>query len=107
MIRLKKDICINLAIELLEKIGVEYPAQEQINLVESILMKAPLFQHICFNAKLTSREISCLYWAAMGQTATETARFLNIQPSTVEQHRQEIKKKLGCKTITEAVFRGM
>ncbi|GEM_PF-1219954 len=96
-----------LSIELLEKAGNNQPTQEQIDLVESVLEKIPFFQHLSFNKKLSPREVSCLYWAAMGKTSSETAEILNIQQTTIEQHRQEIKKKLECKSIAEAVFKGI
>jgi DNA-binding CsgD family transcriptional regulator len=96
-----------LAIEFLERLGNNEPSQTQIDLVESILSNSAAYIKMNVSNKLTSREITCLYWAAHGMTSQETADLLNISPSTVESHRKGIKRKLNCVTITEAVFQGM
>jgi DNA-binding CsgD family transcriptional regulator len=57
--------------------------------------------------KLTERETTCLYLAGLGKTTKETAIILKIAPSTVENYRKRIKEKLYCKTITEAVYKGI
>jgi DNA-binding CsgD family transcriptional regulator len=53
---------------------------------------------------LRSRELECLYWAAQGLTAGQTARLLGIKPTTVQSHRNKAKEKLGCLSLTHAVY---
>jgi len=96
-----------LSIDLLEKLGNTTPAQPQIDLMHSILSKVSLTHHLSFDHKLSEREIGCLYWAAMGKTSKETAKLLDIQANTVEHYRKAIKRKLLCRSMAEAVFKGM
>jgi DNA-binding CsgD family transcriptional regulator len=64
------------------------------------------FKHLK-RKKLTAREKDCLYLASLGKTSKETAITLNIAPSTVEHYRKKIKEKLNCKTIAEAIYKGI
>jgi DNA-binding CsgD family transcriptional regulator len=57
--------------------------------------------------KLTEREVECLYWAANGKSSHETAVILKIKPSTVEEYRKKIKKKLNCNNLVQAVYEGV
>lgn len=57
-----------------------------------------------FEEKLTEREIECIYWAAHGKSSEETAMILKIKSSTVEEYRKNIKKKLNCSNIAQAVY---
>lgn len=57
--------------------------------------------------ELTERERSCLLLAASGKTSNETANLLGIKASTVETYRKNIKEKLACNTIAQAVFEGL
>jgi DNA-binding CsgD family transcriptional regulator len=65
------------------------------------------FNQQALSQTLTEREKNCLYWSALGKTSRETAKLLQIQTGTVEQHRKKIKRKLQCKSMAEAVFKGM
>jgi len=56
---------------------------------------------------LTPREVTCLYWAALGKTSKETAALLGLGSSTIEQYRKDIKRKLECRSMAEAVFKAM
>ncbi|HEX4046011.1 MAG TPA: helix-turn-helix transcriptional regulator [Gammaproteobacteria bacterium] len=96
-----------LSIDLLEKLGNHKPVQKQIDLMESILSNVVVIKRLRFTRKLTEREVSCLYWAALGRTSKTTAALLNIQTNTVEQYRKAIKRKLFCKSMAEAVFKGI
>ncbi len=107
MKKLKEAYTTSLSIDLLEYLGNTSPTQDQIEVLESIVTKVSTIEDMIFSSNLTNREIACLYWAAMGKTATKTAEILGIQPVTVDQYRKEIKKKLACKSMAEAVFKGM
>lgn len=96
-----------LAIELLQNLGNAKPLRRHIDLMDSILGQITTQQTLAFDKRLTSREISCLYLAARGKTSVATARLLNISTSTVESHRKQIKRKLNCLNLTQAVFEGI
>jgi DNA-binding CsgD family transcriptional regulator len=96
-----------MSLNVLSKVGNEAPTEEQVAFMESILTKITVIRPIMFHMKLTNREMVCLYWAALGKTSGETAELLKVQPSTVEKHRKDAKKKLHCKSLAEAVFRGI
>ncbi len=49
------------------------------------------------NKSISKREYQCLFFAAQGKTAKETAKILKISPRTIEIHLQNIKNKLHCK----------
>lgn len=96
-----------LAIGLLESLGNSNPTQQQIILIEDLLSMVTIKHKFNFTAKLNGKEIACLYWAAHGKSSKETAALLHINQSTVESHRKEIKRKLGCSSMTQAVFQGI
>jgi len=56
---------------------------------------------------LSSRQIGCLTWAALGKTANETASILSLSAPTVIFHLENSKRKLGATTISQAVVRAM
>ncbi len=96
-----------LAIRLLEELGNYAPSQQQIDLLEQVLSSTTIDRRLTFEKSLTVMEKACLYWAAKGMTTEETAGLLKIAASTVETHRNKIKRKLQCKNIAHAVFEGL
>jgi len=56
---------------------------------------------------LSPRERICLYWAAMGKTAEETACILQLKPLTVVAYRRSIRDKLNCVSLPQAIYKGM
>jgi DNA-binding CsgD family transcriptional regulator len=52
-------------------------------------------------ATLTAREREVLRLLAAGSTARESSNLLGISPRTVEFHRENIKEKLGVRSIAE------
>jgi DNA-binding NarL/FixJ family response regulator len=50
---------------------------------------------------LSPREQQSLHWIAEGKAAKEIATILNISVKTVRFHRDNIARKLGCKTTAE------
>ncbi len=96
-----------LAIDLLEYFGNNKPTQQQIDMMESILSKITIQRNILFNMQLSSREKSCLYFCALGNTSTEIAKVLKIKTSTVETYKKGIIRKLACKNMTHAVLKGL
>lgn len=53
---------------------------------------------------LTPRELDCLYWAALGYSAPETAAILGIQNETVRHYIKLSLKKLNARNKTQAVW---
>lgn len=97
----------HLAVGILAKLGNKNPNQSQINLMTSFLSEISIQQLLTFDHRLTHREISCLLLAAKGWTAEETAELLNVKSTTITTFRNNIMRKLGCKTMTHAVYKGM
>jgi DNA-binding CsgD family transcriptional regulator len=52
---------------------------------------------------LTQRERECLTWVAAGKTAWEISTILHISERTVVAHTENAKRKLGAKTLPQAV----
>lgn len=96
-----------MAIELLEIFGNQSPTQSQIDLAQELLSTFALPTSLSFDKRLTKRETMILLLVAHGRTSQETANVLKIQASTVETHRAEIKRKLECRNIAQAVFKGI
>jgi DNA-binding CsgD family transcriptional regulator len=107
MKQLKTQYLNYLSLEVLEKLGNKKPTQKQIDLMTTILTNVSIVSSLVFDQQLSKCETSCLYWAAMGKTEKETAELLNINSYTVQQHRQTVIKKLHCKSLAEAIFKGM
>ena len=57
------------------------------------------------DATLSSREFECLDWASRGKSAWEIGRILNISRSTAAFHLANAKRKLGVRSINQAVAR--
>jgi DNA-binding CsgD family transcriptional regulator len=53
-------------------------------------------------APLTPRELECLRWVLQGKSDTDIAKILSISHTTVHFHIEQVKKKLGVKTRTQA-----
>jgi DNA-binding CsgD family transcriptional regulator len=53
--------------------------------------------------KLTNREMECLCWASKGKTAYETAIILGISYETARWYRKQVREKLDCATLTQAI----
>jgi DNA-binding CsgD family transcriptional regulator len=57
------------------------------------------------NVPLTAREQEVLSWVARGKTNTEIARMLQVAPSTVRKHLENVYEKMGVHNRTGAVAR--
>ena len=82
--------------------------KHQMTLHEHLLMRVlKKLANKKLNSELTDRETSCLVLAAKGMTSEETANLLGVKSSTVETYRRNIKQKLSCNTLAQAVFEGL
>lgn len=52
---------------------------------------------------LSLREFECLGWASRGKSAWEIGRIINVSPSTAAFHLANAKRKLGVRSINQAV----
>ncbi len=53
---------------------------------------------------ISIRELQILDYLAKGLTAKETADKLHISTTTVITHRDNLRKKLGCKNCPELIY---
>ncbi len=98
---------LSFAQQLLVYFGNTKPSLQQIAVMESLLSSVTIKQHLLFDRRLAKRERECLRLAAAGHNVVATAEILQLSPKTVEQYRQSLKKKLGCKTLIQAVWCGV
>lgn len=56
---------------------------------------------------LLPREIECLHWIAKGKKAVEIAIILSIELHTVQYYLRNMRLKLGCCTVAQAVYVGI
>jgi LuxR family transcriptional regulator, quorum-sensing system regulator CinR len=56
---------------------------------------------------LTTRELECLRWTALGKAAGEIAIILDISPLTVRDYLKSIRYKLDCVTSAQAVSKAV
>ncbi|MCD6039431.1 MAG: autoinducer-binding domain protein [Gammaproteobacteria bacterium] len=92
---------------LLKQLGNPNPSEKHTEFAEKLLLRTAVNRQLTFNTKLTDSEICCLYWAAQGYSAGHTALVMGTKHSTVESYRKEIKRKLKCNTIAQAVYEGI
>jgi len=56
---------------------------------------------------LTARESEVLYWVGAGLTTKDIAEKLGLSARTVDVHRLNVKRKLGCGTFAEVLAKAM
>lgn len=54
---------------------------------------------------LTRRELECLHWTAQGKSTGETGQIIGVRPCTVTFHLENAKRKLGVRSVCQAVAR--
>lgn len=57
--------------------------------------------------RLTSRELECLRWVALGKEATDIAKLLGISPHTARDYLKSARFKLDCVTSAQAVSKAV
>ena len=96
-----------LAMHIIENVRKFKRAKDQVNVARLIISNVFTNNDITFSKTLTYKEKLCLFWAAHGKTAKETASLMSIKFTTVDSHRKEIKRKLKSKNMAHAVFKGI
>ena len=94
-------------LQLLEKLGNKKPTDGQIELATSLLFRSSIDQQLVFDQKLSPREVGCLLLAAKGKTVEESAKLMNVKASTVRTWRNNILAKLSCRSMAQAIFKGI
>ncbi len=95
------------AVRVLAKITTQKTRQEKVNYVKGLLFTVPIYQSLSFPPVLTEREAECLYHAALGATSHETAQKMSVKTSTIIAHRKEALRKLHCRNMPQAIFKGV
>jgi len=65
----------------------------------------PMGERLVGGVRLSPREFECLQWAAAGKSAWDIGVILGIARRTVVFHLENAKKKLGVRSIQQAVAR--
>ncbi|MGY8632083.1 LuxR family transcriptional regulator [Bradyrhizobium sp. 14AA] len=92
------------------------PFERCVDVHGSVLQLLAMYFHAHVRRKLTSdhslgriglspREFECLVWASRGKSAWEIGRILSLSRNTVAYYLENAKKKLGVRTIAQAVAR--
>lgn len=102
-----KDRYLTFTLKVLKKVGNTKPTKKQIAFMEDLIFTIGIEHKLLFDQKLTQTEIGCLRLIAMGKSAQDIANHLTIKKTTVDSHYKNIKKKLACKTMAQAVFEGL
>lgn len=97
----------SLAKAMLSQLGNTAATPEHLKRMNTLLSNVFVYSRLLIDKKLSKTESRCLLLAAQGHTSVESAQILNISKTTVETHRKEIKRKLGCNSIAHAVYQGV
>ncbi len=97
----------SLAKVMLIQLGNSSASAEHLKRMKNLLSNVFVNCRLLIDKKLSMMESRCLFLAAQGYTSIESAKLLNISKTTVETHRKEIKRKLGCTSIAHAVYQGI
>lgn len=103
-----EDVCVSFTHQFIDLI-----VQYNRGYARSFILTNPSYRKAviknCYpkDEELSEREKECLVWAAQGKSTKEIARILAISPHTVETYSKNIKEKMHCTTMIEAVMEGM
>jgi DNA-binding CsgD family transcriptional regulator len=100
----KEDLVKDL---LKERFDITKPNLKQIEEAKKLFLQVRINRELDFDSKLSKGEVQCLFWIAHGYTAPKIARIMNKKLSTIESYQKELKRKLKCHTIAQAVYRGI
>ncbi len=105
----RNEMCATnrLVSDILLTCGNSSPTPKQHWLISELLSYATVNPHAKKIENLSDRERTCLFWIAQGKNVKQIGDLMGIQKSTVITYRQRIRTKLGCKSLTHAVFISM
>ena len=104
---MKKSSYHCLAKAMLVHLGNGSPSSIHIKNMINLLVNVFIDNQMVTSKRLSKTETYCLLLAAHGNTSEESANILKIGKSTVETHRKEARRKLGCSSMAQAVYQGI
>lgn len=104
---MKKSSYYRLAKAMLAHLGNHSPSTTHIKDMVNLLVNVFIDNQMVTNKRLSTTETYCLLLAAHGKTSEESADILKIGKATVETHRKEARRKLGCSSMAQAVYQGI
>ena len=78
-------------------------AATAVAFVHMNLMRLSRRTLVAVDTQLSPRELTCLTWASIGKTKSETARMVGITEKTVRFYLERARDKLGASNIVHAV----
>lgn len=93
--------------EILKQLGNTAPTQRHLDAAEKLFLRETINRQLSFTGHLTENEALCLLLAAKGFNAKKTAEQMNTTLLTVYSYWKEIKRKLKCSSIAQAVYEGI
>lgn len=103
-----EDFCVNFTDQFLDLILHYNPAYRNAFILTNTTYRKAVIKGGYDKAHtLSDRERECLLLASQGKTTKEIAKILNISPYTVETYSKNIKEKMSCTTMIEAVMEGI
>lgn len=88
---------------ILHYLEISEPTPRQLVKAEQLFLRMRLVYEMNFDPKLSVDEAKCLFLIGHGYTAPEIAKQLKLKLSTVASHQKELRRKLKCRTVAEAV----
>ncbi len=105
--RLKQFYNDHLIKDILRQLGNVDPSKRHFEIAEKLFLRETISRQLCFTGQLTENEALCLFLAAKGFNAKQTAEQMNTTMLTVYSYWKEIKRKLKCSSIAQAVYEGI
>lgn len=95
--------------ELLRQIDINDPTPNQLALAKNLFLQIGIRIdcELTFDPRLSDDEIKCLFFIAHGYSTRRIATAMDKKFSTVASYQKEIKRKLKCNTVAQAIFRGI
>ncbi len=105
--RLKQFYKEHLIKDILKQLGNGEPSKRHLEVAEKLFLRETISRQLSFTGQLTENEVLCLFLAAKGFNARQTAEQMNTTLLTVYSYWKEIKRKLKCSSIAQAVYEGI
>ncbi|WP_035918691.1 helix-turn-helix transcriptional regulator [Legionella fairfieldensis] len=100
-----ESFCIHFVDTFLDLILKQNPAYRfSFVLTNKRLRDAVIRQGYENEVHLTWREQECLWYLGLGYSVKETANLLNISPSTVKTHLEQVRQQFNCAKIPEIMM---
>lgn len=99
-----ENFCVSFVDQVLDIIKDYNPFYKNSFILTNHTLRRAIIKRGYFdNEQITEREKEVLWWSSKGKSTKEIANILNISPATAQTHTRNIRNKLNCSTMTEAV----